>query len=210
MTQLRNMPLYINILAAIATNAKTTNEISAQVETGWNAVNAALQLMRGRLVHIERYAPSVKGVPSAVWKLGRMDDADPPPSMVGRDYGRKPKSRTEIVAFIEIIDALMNDHCSIKELIELSGSGVGTVRRLMRDGKKLGVLHVAAWHRAGESGDFAPMWAVGINKRDAAKPKAQTDAEACHRYWVRRSQKRHQLRITHALAANNSVFNMAV
>lgn len=201
--ELRNQPLHIRIANAIAREGKTPGEIAESVGVNVNAVYLKMRYMHGRIAYVESWRPNVSSIPSAVWRLGMQPDAPMPRSVAERWSRRKPRAASEVLAFVSMMEAMMEGPTSIRELSEMSGLLRHTVLLMLRTGRELGVIHIGAWDRSRDTGSWAPQYAVGVDKPDVPKPRALTRAQRNARAVQWKSAKREQVRVLKALAASN-------
>lgn len=194
---MRNMPLYIRVLAAVAREPKSATAVNVELGLAarGTASSNALRMMRGRLVRVVGYRPG-RGA-AALWLLGADGDAVPPRE---RQCFRRPGP--EMAAFLALMEAMGREPQSMKQLQDLSGSTRGTVMHVLRLGRKLGVIHIAEWDRERRAGAWAPHYALAVDRPDQTRPKATPRRVIEQRYWDARRAREAQGRVTHALAGS--------
>lgn len=171
----RNAPLYMSVFCAIAHEPKSAMMISEElgIRTRSNAVHKTIRMLHvAGVVHVVGYLQaSPKGVPSSLWKIGAGPDVARPLSLMRR----KPAAHVpciEMIAFVAIIKALFCEPQSMNDLVGLSGSYPGTIRRILQIGRDTSVVHIADWDRNRCAGAYAPYYAIGVGKPDKKRPEA--------------------------------------
>lgn len=89
-------------------------------------------------------------------------------------------------AYAVAIAALMDGECTIAELVQESGLGVTTVRKLVAALRRREIVYVAAWEkdRAGRSSIAA--YAIGRGHRDVRRPSGKSAKQRKTEYDARR------------------------
>jgi hypothetical protein len=200
-TELRNQPLYTRILAAIAREGRSADDIAREVGCLRNAVYRALRQMRGRIVFIESYRHEGKGCDVAVWRMGRSKQNAPEPvSVAVRPEQAKPLAGAEMAAFLTTMEALADGPTTMVELVTMTGCQRSTLLRTIRLGRELGILYIAEWDRQRAQGSWAPCYALGVDQQDARKPKPMTRQQINARHQTGRNLRKRQERLLAALA----------
>jgi hypothetical protein len=197
----RNAPLYCAVLAAIVHEAKTVQQLRQEVGCTRGNVSITLNAMHGRIAHIEAYADESRR--PALWRAGNGKDAPKP--LANRGLG--PRSRgADRIAFVVLVQALMSGPHRQLELEQITGCHHGSVRRQLRELRQAGLIHIAAWDKPGRSGNYAAYWEWGPGKSNVAKPKRMSELQIRHRWEAASRQRRRDLQIHSALAANSTAF----
>lgn len=206
----RNMPLYMSVLVAVSREAKKASQVAEELRIQPNSIHRILRLMRGRLVHVASYTKQPHGRPVAHWLLGAEPDAPRPAVLESFDGQAEPRAAgAEMAAFLAIMTALMREPQSMKQLHEVSGCGRDTILRLIRMGRAAKMIHVAEWDRQRHMGDYAPYYALALDKADKQKPRPVPRRQVEQRYWDGRRARERQARISNAIAANANAFSQA-
>lgn len=204
------MPLYMRVLCAVAREPKRASQVAAELRAGVNTVHRILRHMRGRIVYVADYDKHGHGRPVARWRLGAQPDAPMPPSVQAFEAQILPEpAGAELATFLVMMEAMLREPQSMRQLLDMSGCGRDTVLNLLRIGRAAKVLHIAEYERERSAGAYAICYAIGVDKPDARKPAAVPRRVVEQRYRAARSAKQRQSRIVHALAANASVFCQA-
>lgn len=207
MSAMRNHALYINIVACIAARAMPATSICKKLGAGAHSVRSALFEMRAcgvAYIASHKHGRGGKGDPAAVWRAGMQQGLEP-----ARDYGRDVKPRSELVAFSILMRCLMTEPTSVSALKRETGLHRATLYKILRLGKELGVLHIAAYERDARAGDYSPCWKLSPGAADVEKPAPRDMREIWREYDKRKRALKRQLQITHALAANSTHFTEA-
>lgn len=204
---LRNHKLYMAIISCIATRAMTVASICKKTGAGEFSVREALFQMRAcgvTYISGHRRNRTGKGDPASLWRAGMEQGMEP-----ARPIGKVYTPGVEVVAFSGLLRCLMTEPTSVGALQSETGLNRQTVYKMLRLGKALGVLHIAAYERDARAGDFAPCWKFSPGAADVDRPPKRDPREVWREYEQRRRILRRQQRIVHALAANTTHFTEA-
>jgi hypothetical protein len=134
-----------------------------------------------------------------VWGAGDEPDV---PYPGGKCKNRTPRSQPlravaprrgpEMMVFVNMLDALREGASSV-ELVELVGSARGTVHAFVKHCRRIGLIHIHAWHGT------TPIYKLG-HRTDAAKRKPQTVAQINARWDMKRREARRFASLQQAFA----------
>lgn len=213
---------YARILLSVWKEPGTSAEIARRVGSTRNTVARTMRRMYDlRLVRRKEWVRGDDGRNmAALWSFEQGPDAPLPMTVKTGLPNQRPghiveriKPSAEMVTFAAIIRALQDEPKSTYDLVDASGATWSTVRRLLRFSRSIGLAYVAEWGEQripGGSGAPVGMWALGIDKPDARRPKPMPMPVAHRRYREARKQREHAAEVTRALAGNSTPYREAV
>lgn len=144
------------------------------------------------------------GPARAVWAFGKAEDAPYPAGFTKPDrrtvgpLGRRRNLIPELTAFSYAIKAMASP-VTRAEIVAASGASHQTLAALIRHGRAIGLLRVAAWDTDTVG---RPIEALQIGSQpDAPKPKRLTKQEVNKRFWAASKAKRQAAELMRALTA---------
>lgn len=108
------------------------------------------------------------------------------------------EARPAAVRFFDMIEAL-DTPSTISDLVEETQQSRLTVERTIRGLRHHGLCHIASWSRRASGGIPACLWAFGVNKADAPKPRKDTKREINARYAAKQKKRADQIAIQNAI-----------
>ena len=166
----------------------------------------ASNLMRGMgalgLAHIgswERVVHERDGASNLPrWHYGPGEDV-PRPTGVRSFKAPQPAPGAMLIAFAYMVRVLKAGMQSQPEIVAECGLNRETVRVMVIYMRRIGLVHIAGWE-VPEYGAHTRLYSIGVNRRDAPRLKATTDAYRCRLYREGRKAKDESLQVLRALA----------
>jgi hypothetical protein len=182
----------------------TIGQIAAELDSRENTISKVLRQMQGRAVHVDHYKATCKGRPAAFWLIGPDGEAPMPECVRVFRSCVRPVVRSEMVAFLKMVDLLFSHPVSMADLQEASGSSRSTCLSAIRLARAARIVRICMWDRQAKVGDYTRYFEIAVDRNDVPKPKKLRQSEYAARYArARRSIARQQL-INNALAANSN------
>jgi len=113
-----------------------------------------------------------------------------------------------MIGFASLIRAL-DEPLTVKAIIEATGSGGTQVNGFIRVAKRLRLVFIADWQCRECGGSPAPLYQLGVNRPDAARPARMSRRLVEQRYRQGKKAKAEILTVLRALSVNSSVFRHA-
>lgn len=215
----RGWPLYAQILRKLADRQMTTAQIAGDMGIVLNSMYRIVRKLHAlKVIKAVDWVPSAngRGPKIARWSFGGCSVDKPQPAckttglpakhaLLRRPHG----AQTELMAFSAMVKAMLTEPHSVRDLVESTGNSLQQTGRFLRHCRSLGLVYRAEWQQRMHGGAPAPLYMIGIDKRDKERPRPQARIVVERRYRKAVAAKRMQLQITHALASNASVFTLA-
>jgi hypothetical protein len=194
---------YAQILRELATEPRTTQDLTAMSGCGKDGLRYAIRSMHAlRLIHICRWAARPRAVPTPVWALGEGDDAPAPKvketgkasrhCMFAAD--RRPKPN--VIAFASIVHAL-SEPSTLAQVLEETGTNIGSTRVIIQVLRSLKLVRIHGWEpRKFIGGTPARRFVFAVDKNDAQRPKRLSECERSKRYYDRAQARKLAARLS--------------
>lgn len=154
------------ILAAIATEALTAQQLADRLHLTRDGINIHLKSMKEaapRLIHVASYVYNPKGGrPAPQYRPGDQKDAEYVPSCAPTRHLQTPNHKAHIMRLLEQKKRTI---LQLSDALDLSHQWT---RHLISELREEGRVHIGAWQR--QSAGIAPLYAVG-SKADKPMPK---------------------------------------
>lgn len=206
---------YARIVRALIDEPCTVLRLQERVTLGHTAAYRIVQALHQRLhlVRIAGWHQAPYHRPLPIYAFGEGPDAPAPrlttkgkPARFRQPAPKNDPAPPNLLAFVNLLRALDEPRSAI-ELAELAGIDYVTARRAIKVLRSLGLVRIARYEAAvNGTGMQVRLYAFAIDARDANKPAPIGRKEVNRRYAAARRQREAQLHITHALAANASIF----
>lgn len=190
---------YAMILAALYRRHQSIREVATAFHMRHDhKVRLAIREMHtAGLVHIAswRQCGPTGGSPNALWAVGNRADASA--TLPGAKMPlRATRTRPEMLAFIAAVRCMQDGPSITSDIAAVSGLHLSTTQALIRTMRALGLVHIGAYERPGNT--LAAAYSFGRGK-DAPRPQRMTQREIEQRAWAKRKARRQQVTILLAL-----------
>lgn len=203
--------MYARAVCALVHQPRTVIELAEALGVFINTASAFIRVMHQRgLVHVDHWRPpACRGFHMPVYAFGPGPDAP----VLGRSC-RLPKPLLRpfagMIAFAEMVQAMLREPCTPHDMREQSGLAMGTIYRVirvMRDEDNR-ALRITDWDCLQARKLPLPAYQIGVGP-DARRPQPLTTKQVNRRYRERCKEREVFQPLAAALAANNSIFNLA-
>ena len=153
-----------------------------------------------RIIHVAGWVTPGENHRSRVagYALGDLPDA-PHPTNMPRKRANKRTESVELLTFAHAMRALQGDTHNGKSLAEAVGLYPRAARSLLAALHKARIIYIAEYQDRGEAGYGYPLYAFGLNKRDAKKPPPIPDSELIRAWNEVRKNRRAQAKLMHGI-----------
>jgi hypothetical protein len=196
---------YANILAVLRHRPSTATQVATTIATSERTTKQVLvRMVELEIAHVTSWEHKLRAyIP--VYGFGPGDSAPyPGKKRPHRVRNARNNFRPDLLAFSNVIKALIEGPTTKPDLHDLSGLNPVTVRLLINHCRQIKLIYIADWfQRTQAAGPPSPMYAVG-SKADKPRPLPQSNTENCRRYGLKRRARERLLVLIPSLRAQRS------